>query len=48
MEKQPVFEGISPREVYDLGEYGEEPVKGLSDRDIQRLVKKSLRRMRRH
>jgi hypothetical protein len=48
LEWQPVFEGVSPREVYELGGYGDESPKGLSDRDVIKLVKKSLRRMRRN
>ncbi len=48
LERQPVFGGISPREVYELGGYGDEAPKGLSDRDVIKIVKKSLRRMHRH
>ena len=48
LEGQPVFGGISPREVYKLGKYDQEPVKGLSNRDVIKIVRKSLRRMRRN
>ena len=48
LEWQPVFKGISPREVYERGGYGHESPKGLSDRDVIELVEKSLRRMRRN
>jgi hypothetical protein len=48
LEWQPVFKGISPREVYERGGYGPEAPKGLSDRDVIELVEKSLRRIRRN
>ncbi|GEM_PF-2811824 len=48
LEWQPVFKGISPREVYERGGYGEEPPKGLSDRDVIKIVEKSLQRVRRN
>jgi len=48
LEWQPVFKGVSPREVYERGGYGYEPPKGLSDRDVIELVEKSLRRIRRN
>ena len=48
LEWQPVFKGVSPREVYKRGEYGHEPPRGLSDRDVIELVEKSLRRIRRN
>ncbi len=48
IEQQPVFEGISPREVYERGEYGKEPSRGLSERDIIALVGKSLQRIHRN
>ncbi len=47
LEWQPVFKGISPREVYERGEFGNEPPKGLSNRDVIELVEKALRRVRR-
>jgi hypothetical protein len=48
LEWQPVFKGVSPREVYERGSYGYEPPKGLSDKDVIELVEKSLRRIRRN
>ena len=48
LEWQPVFRGISPREVYERGGYGHEPPKGLSARDVAELVLKALRRIRRN
>jgi hypothetical protein len=48
LEWQPVFKGISPREVYERGEYGHENPKGLSDRDVIELVEKALRRIHRN
>lgn len=48
LERHPVFEGISPREVYERGAYGEEPSKGLSKQDIVEIVQGSLRRIRRN
>jgi hypothetical protein len=48
LESQPVFQGLSPRDVYERGEFGREPAKGLSDRDIEELLLESLRRVRRN
>ncbi len=48
IEDQPVFNGISPREVYERGGYGQEPSRGLSNMDIIELVVKSLRRIYRN
>ncbi len=48
LERQPVFEGISPREVYERGRYGAESPQGLSDQDVREIVEKSLRRLRRN
>jgi hypothetical protein len=48
LERQPVFEGISPREVYERGGYGAEAPPGLSNRDVREIVEKSLRRLRRN
>ena len=48
LEWQPVFKGVSPREVYERGRYGDEPPKGLSDRDVIELVQKALQRVRRN
>jgi hypothetical protein len=48
LEWQPVFKGISPREVYERGGYGDEAPKGLSDRDVIKIVEKSLMRIRRN
>lgn len=47
-EHQPVFKGISPKEVYEQGQYGDENPKGLSDNDISRIVRNSLLRLRRN
>ena len=46
--QQPVFEGLSPREVYERGEYGKEPSRGLSEKDIIALMGKSLQRIHRN
>ena len=48
LECQPVFKGISPREIYERGGYGDEPPKGLSDSDIVNMVAKSLWRIHRN
>ena len=48
IEQQPVFGGISPREVYERGKYGKEASSGLSERDIYALVEKSLQRIHRN
>ena len=48
LEWQPVFKGISPREVYERGGYGDEAPKGLSDRDVIKIVEKSLQCLRRN
>ena len=48
LEWQPVFKGVSPREVYERGGYGREPPRGLSDRDVIELVEKALLRIRRN
>ncbi len=48
LEWQPVFKGISPRDVYEQGGYGDEHPKGLSNRDVIELVRKSLREVRRN
>ena len=46
LELQPVFKGVSPREVYEQGGYGNESPKRLSDREVIKLVEDSLRRIR--
>lgn len=46
LEWQPVFGGISPREVYEQGGYGDEVPKGLSTREVTELVEKALMRQR--
>ena len=48
LEWQPVFKGISPREVYERGGYGDEPPKGLSDKDVIEIVAESLQRISRN
>ena len=48
LERHPAFGGISPREVYERGGYGGETPKGLSNRDVEKLVRKSLMRIRRN
>jgi predicted fused transcriptional regulator/phosphomethylpyrimidine kinase len=48
LEWQPIFKGISPRDIYERGGFGEEPSQGLSDHDVAELVKKALRRLRLH
>lgn len=48
LEWQPVFKGVSPREVYERGGYGDESPKGLSDRDVIKIIEKSLQRMHRN
>ncbi len=48
LEWQPVFRGISPKEVYERDDYGAAEPKGLTDRDVIELVEKSLRRLRRN
>jgi hypothetical protein len=48
LEWQPVFRGVSPREVYERGGYGDEPPKGLSARDVIEILEKSLQRLRRN
>ncbi len=48
LEWQPVFKGISPREIYERGDFGSANPKGLTDREIIELVQKSLRRLRRN
>lgn len=48
LEWQPVFQDVSPRALYEQGGFGHEPPEELSDRDVIRLVEKSLRRIRRN
>ena len=48
LEGQPVFKGVSPREVYERGECGDESPKGLSDRDVVKIVQKSFLHLRRN
>ncbi len=47
VEHQPIFKGLSPRMVYDLGGYGEESPSGLDDRDVAELVEQALEWRRR-
>ena len=48
LEWQTVFNGVSPREVYERGEYGDESPRGLSDKDVAEIVRESLLRIRRN
>jgi len=48
LEWQPIFEGLSPRKVYELGSFGDEPPKGLSQRDVIELVQQALLHTRRN
>lgn len=48
LEWQPVFKGLSPREVYERGGFGDEPPKGLSQRDVIELVQQALLHTRRN
>ena len=48
LEWQPVFKDVSPRDVYERGRYGDESPKGLNDRDVAEIVRKSLLRIRRN
>lgn len=48
LEWRPVFKGLSPREVYERGGFGDEPPKGLSQRDVIELVQQALLHMRRN
>ncbi len=48
LERHPVFRGISPREVYERGGYGDEPPKGLNEQDIIEIVQDSLRHIHRN
>ena len=34
LEGQPVFKGVSPREIFERGEYGRELSRGLSEKDL--------------
>jgi len=47
VEHQPIFQGLSPRMLYERGGYGEESLSGLDDRDIEVLVKQALKWRRR-
>ncbi len=48
LESQPVFQGLSPRALYEQGGFGHELPEELSDRDVIGFVEKSLRRIRRN
>jgi len=48
LEHHPTFKGISPREVYERGRFGDELPQGLSERDVVELIEKALRRTRIH
>jgi len=48
LEWQPVFKGLSPREVYERGGFGDEPPKGLNQRAVIELVQKALLHTRRN
>jgi len=48
LESQAVFGGISPREVYERGGFGEEAPPGLSDRDALAIVEQATGRLRRN
>jgi hypothetical protein len=48
LEQSPVFEGISPREVYKRGGFGEETPPGLSNEDVAELVRESLSKIHRN
>ena len=45
LEPRPVFQGLSPRALYEQGGSGHEPREELSDRDVIGLVEESLRRV---
>ncbi len=47
LEHQPIFKGISPKEVYERGEFGKESPKGLHDSDISKIIQNALLRLRR-
>lgn len=48
LEKWPILGGISPREVYERGGYGEESPPGLSDQDVAKVVRQTLQRLQRN
>ena len=48
LEWQPVFKGVSPREVYERGGFGDEPPRGLSDRDVIEILQQALLHVRRN
>jgi hypothetical protein len=48
LEGQAVLGGVSPREIYDRGGYGEESPPGLSDQDVIEIVAQSLQRLHRN
>jgi hypothetical protein len=48
LERQSVFEGFSPREVYERGGYGDESPPGLSNQDVAEIVRQALQRTRRN
>ena len=41
LERRSVFQGVSPREVYERGGYDAQLLKGLSGRDVVEIVEKS-------
>ncbi len=48
LERQPIFGGLSPREVYERGDYGAAEPTGLTDKDVIELVKRALWHTRRN
>jgi hypothetical protein len=44
LEKQPVFKGISPIEVYQRGQFGAKDPRGLDRQDIYEMIQNSLHR----
>ncbi len=48
LERHPVFEGLSPREMYKRGGFGEETPPGLSNQDVADLLRESLAKIHRN